>query len=102
MYDVVASLQDGETSGVIKLPFGCSLLKLVERREFEPVSYEEAKDRLHVEIYDQHVEKEFRIWMEEVRSQTFIERKGHFADAAMLGKKSGFAEESEDQEDSRF
>jgi peptidyl-prolyl cis-trans isomerase SurA len=102
MSEVVAQLSDGETSDVIELPFGCSLLKLVERREFKPISYEEAKDRLRIEIYEQHIEKEFRKWMEELRAQTFIERKGHFADAAMLGSKSGFAGEGEDEEDSRF
>jgi peptidyl-prolyl cis-trans isomerase SurA len=102
MSEVVGQLEDGETSGVIELPFGCSLLKLVERREFQPLSYEEAKDRLQMEIYERHVDREFRSWLEEMRKQTFIERKGHFADAAMLGSKSGFAEEGEDEEDFRF
>jgi peptidyl-prolyl cis-trans isomerase SurA len=102
MSEVVAQLKDGETSDVIELPFGCCLLKLVERREFQPISYEEAKERLRIEIYEQHIEKEFRKWMEELRAQTFIERKGYFADSAMLGSKSGFAGEGEDEEDSRF
>jgi parvulin-like peptidyl-prolyl isomerase len=102
MSDVVDSLKDGETSDVIELPFGCSLLKLVERREFQPVSFEEAQERLQIEIFEQHVDEEFRKWMEELRAQTFIERKGHFADAAMLGSNFGFAEEGEDEEDSRF
>jgi peptidyl-prolyl cis-trans isomerase SurA len=102
MSEVVGQLEDGETSGMIELPFGCSLLKLVERREFQPLSYEEAKDRLQMEIYERHVDREFRSWLEEMRKQTFIERKGHFADAAMLGSKSGFAEEGEDEEDFRF
>ena len=93
MSEVVGRLQDGETSGVIELPFGCSLLKLVERREYQPVSYDEAKERLRMEIYEQHVDREFRKWLEEMREQTFIERKGHFADAAMLGSQSGFAQE---------
>ena len=102
MSEVVAQLKDGETSDVIELPFGCSLLKLVERREFQPVSYEEARERLHIEIYERHVDEEFRNWLEEMRAQTFIERKGHFADAAMLGSRSGFAEEGEDEGDSLF
>lgn len=102
MSEVVGSLRDGETSDVVELPFGCSLLKLVERREFEPVTYEEAKERLQVELYEQRLDEEFQKWMEKMREQTFIERKGYFADAAMLGSKSGFAEEGEDEGDSRF
>jgi peptidyl-prolyl cis-trans isomerase SurA len=102
MADVVGSLQDGETSEVIELPFGCSLLKIVERREFEHLSYEEVKDQLQVEIYQQHLDQAFRDWIEDLRGKTYIERKGHFADAAMLGSKSGFAEDGEDEGDSRF
>jgi peptidyl-prolyl cis-trans isomerase SurA len=102
MSEVVDPLQAGETSDVIELPFGCSLLKLVERRQFEPVSYEEAKTQLHLEIYQQYLEKAFREWMENLRAHTYIERKGHFAEAAMLGSKSGFAGPNEAEEDSRF
>jgi len=98
MSGVVGGLSDGGISDVVELPFGCSLLKLVERREYEPMSYEDVKDKLQMEVYEQHLEKEFRSWMEDLRKQTFIERKGHFADAAMLGSESGFAEEGEDAE----
>ncbi len=89
-------------SDVIDLPFGCSLLELVERVEYEPVGYEEAKPSLQIEVYNGKLEKAFRVWMEEVRGKTYIERKGHFADAAMLGSQSGFSEEGEGSEDSRF
>jgi peptidyl-prolyl cis-trans isomerase SurA len=102
MSAVVDPLEVGETSDVIELPFGCSLLKLVERRQFEPISYEDAKTQLHMEIYQQYLDKAFRAWMEELRAQTFIERKGHFAEAAMLGSQSGYAGEAEAEEDSRF
>jgi peptidyl-prolyl cis-trans isomerase SurA len=102
MTTVVGPLKDGDTSDVVALPFGCSLLKLVERRDFEPISFDEAKAQLRLEVYQVELEKEFRVWMEELRSQTFIERKGHFADAAQLGSKSGYAEKSESAEDSRF
>jgi len=102
MREVVDALQIGETSDVVELPFGCSLLKLVDRRDFEPITYDEAKPRLNEEVYQAHLEEEFRNWMEEMRSQTFIERKGHFAEAATLGSRSGYAEESAESGDSLF
>jgi len=102
MREVVDALEIGETSEVVELPFGCSVLKLVDRRDFTPVTYEEAKERLQQEVYQTQMEKEFRAWMEELRSQTFIERKGHFADAATLGSKSGFSDPEEGPEDSFF
>jgi hypothetical protein len=98
---VIDPLSDGQISDVIELPFGCSLLKLVERRVYEPVSYEDAHEELSMAVYQKHLEVEFREWMEELRDNTYIERKGHFADAAMLGSQSGFGNEPE-KEDSRF
>jgi len=101
MASVVDPLDDGQMSDVIELPFGCSLLKLVERRVYEPVSYEDVREELSFAIYQQHLEEEFRKWMEDLRERTYIERKGHFADAAMLGSRSGFSSEPE-EEDSHF
>ena len=101
MTSVVDPLGDGQMTDVIELPFGCSLLKLVERREYEPVSYEDVQEELSLQVYQTHLEEEFHKWMEELRGRTYIERKGHFADAAMLGSQSGYARESK-EEDSRF
>jgi peptidyl-prolyl cis-trans isomerase SurA len=101
MTALIDPIADGETSDVVELPFGCSLLKLVERRQYEPVSFEDAETELSVEIYQRHLEREFRKWMEELRKQTYVERKGHFADAAMLGSQSGYSSGPE-EEDSRF
>lgn len=102
MSTVVGPMQDGDVSSPVDLPFGCSLLKLVERRNYEPVTYEEAKDKLQMEVYEQHVEAKFREWIEDLRQQTYIERKGVFADAAKLGSESGFADDSEAEEGSLF
>ena len=101
MTSVVDPLGDGQMTDVIELPFGCSLLKLVERREYEPVSYEDVQEELSLQVYQTHLEEEFHKWMEVLRERTYIERKGHFADAAMLGNRSGYARESK-EEDSRF
>jgi len=102
MREVVDPLEVGQVSDVVELPFGCSILKLVDRREFPPITYEEAKERLAQEVYESHLEEEFREWMEQLRAQTFIERKGHFADAATLGSKSPYAEPQEGPEDTFF
>jgi len=101
MSSVIDPLGDGDMTDVIELPFGCSLLKLVERREYKPVSFEDVQEELSSAVYQQHLEAEFRDWMEQLRERTYIERKGHFADAAMLGSRSGFTREPK-EEDSRF
>lgn len=84
MAEPVAKLEPGQVSPVNRQPFGCNLLKLVERRAFERVSFETAEPQLHREIQQMLMEAEFVVWMEELREHTFIQRYGYFADAAQL------------------
>jgi peptidyl-prolyl cis-trans isomerase SurA len=81
MHDALVKLEPGQTSAVLELPFGCSILELVERRDFEPVSYEQARDRLSQEVWQREMEKNYREWLEELRADTYIDRRGFFADA---------------------
>lgn len=85
MSQALTGLPDGGISGVLVLPFGCSLLQLVERRVLEPVSFEQAKDALSRELWERKLEYEYRTWIEELRGHSYIERHGYFADAAKLG-----------------
>lgn len=84
MIELIEPMQPGDVSEVIELPFGCTILRLIERREHTPVDYESAKDRLADELYERKIGEEYRIWMEELRADSFIERRGYFADAAQL------------------
>jgi peptidyl-prolyl cis-trans isomerase SurA len=86
MLDLIEPLEAGQSSDVVRMPFGCTFIELVERREYEPISYEKAKPQLQNEVFDQKVAQEYRTWMEELRAHTFIERRGYFADAAQFGR----------------
>ena len=98
MIDLLKPMQPGDMSEVIELPFGCTILKLVERRMHEPVDYEAAKDRLANEVFDRKVTEEYREWMEELRKESFIERRGYFADAAELrGSSASFENPTSEQ-----
>ena len=85
MSNALAPLEPGDASDVIDLPFGCSILNLVERRDFRPVAYEDAREALTQEVWERPMENGYREWMEELRSQTYIDRRGYFADAARFG-----------------
>jgi len=80
MADPVHHLEPGAVSPVLELPFGCTLLQLVERKSYEPVSYEQAKATLHQEVYQHKVMEKYREWMESLRKRTFISRRGYFAE----------------------
>ncbi len=84
MQPLVEKMKAGELSEVIDLPFGCSILQLVEIQEYKPVSFEQAKPKLYEEIFSKQLEEEYGRWIEELRKRTYIERKGYFAEAARL------------------
>jgi peptidyl-prolyl cis-trans isomerase SurA len=88
MSQALTGLPDGGISGVLVLPFGCSLLQLVERRVLEPVSFEQAKETLSRELWERKLEHEYRTWIEELRGNSYIERHGYFADAAKLSSRA--------------
>jgi peptidyl-prolyl cis-trans isomerase SurA len=85
MSNALAPLAAGDTSDPIELPFGCCILNLVDRRDFKPIAYEDAREALTQEIWERSMEDGYREWMEELRAQTYIDRRGYFADAARFG-----------------
>ncbi|MBW1686052.1 MAG: peptidylprolyl isomerase [Deltaproteobacteria bacterium] len=86
MIDLIEPLEAGQITQVMELPFGCTIIKLVERKKFEPISYEQAKPMLQMAVFEMKVAEEYHKWMEELRDHTFIERRGYFADAAQFGQ----------------
>jgi peptidyl-prolyl cis-trans isomerase SurA len=84
MKQALEGVPAGGVSEVLVLPFGCTVLQLVERRVLEPVSYEQAKESLSRELWERKLEGEYRTWIEELRGHSYIERHGYFANAAKL------------------
>jgi peptidyl-prolyl cis-trans isomerase SurA len=82
MQERVAALEPGSVSPVIELPFGCTILQLVERKEYAPVSFEQAKPSLEQQLRERKLMEKYREWMENLRKRTFIARRGYFAEAA--------------------
>ncbi len=74
----IDQLEPGQLSPVIEMPFGCNLLQLVDRRTFEPVTFEQAASRLQGYIFNQKTEVEYSKWLDMLRDQTYIEKKGAF------------------------
>jgi len=84
----MAALEPGGVSPVIELPFGCTILQLVERKTYEPITFEQAKDSLQQEVHQRKVMEQYREWMEDLRKRTFIERRGYFSQSASLAAPS--------------
>jgi peptidyl-prolyl cis-trans isomerase SurA len=96
MLEALAPLAPGGVTGVIELPFGCGLMQLVERREWIPVTFDAAKPMLEQQAFEMKVAEEYRRWMDQLRANSYIERRGYFAEAASLKASSlGGEEEAE-------
>jgi parvulin-like peptidyl-prolyl isomerase len=78
MAPLVHDLEPGQISRVAETRFGCNLLQLVERRKFEPVTFEQAKPRLEAILMREKMEEEYTKWVESLREQTYIEKKTGF------------------------
>lgn len=79
MAPYVKALAPGQTSPVIESSFGCNLIQMVEKREFRRQGYEEAKSQIFEELYRERMDEEYGRWMDKLRAQAYIERKGVFA-----------------------
>jgi len=75
----IEKMKAGELSPVLEMPFGCNLLQLVDRREFRPVGFEEARERLSSILFQRKTETEYARWLDVLRGQAYIERKGPYA-----------------------
>ena len=84
MSDDVRALGNSGISEVIEMPFGCNLLQVVERRDYRPITFEQAAGPLEQAIIERKTEQEFVKWIDRVREQSYIERKGVFAEASRL------------------
>jgi peptidyl-prolyl cis-trans isomerase SurA len=86
MSALIDPLEPGGISPVSQQPFGCTILKLVERTAFEPITFAQAEGRLYQELEQIRLEEEFIEWMNELRETIYIKRRGFFAEAAQLTK----------------
>lgn len=87
----VRDLEPGSATRVIETEFGCNVLQLVERRTFKKREFEDVKNQLYDELFAVQMQEEYTEFMERLRKQTYIERKGFFAEAARLGAENDAA-----------
>ena len=82
MVNAIVGLEPGQITNPIPMPFGCNLLQLVESRSFQPVTPEQAHAALRAELVNRKTDREIGDWLNEVRKQTFISRKGKYAESS--------------------
>lgn len=71
--DVVASMDAGDVRGPMRSERGFHVLQLVEKKDAEVRSFEEAKEPLRRQLYDQAVEKAVGSWTKELRRKAHLD-----------------------------
>ena len=59
-------------------------MMVIARRGFTPVRFDQAAPELYKEIFDQKTEEEYVRWIDKLRDQTYIQRKGVYAEVDRL------------------
>jgi peptidyl-prolyl cis-trans isomerase SurA len=75
----VRSLAPGQLSDVSAESWGCGFVQLVERREVKPVAFEQAQREIMNKLYQERMQGAYEKFIDEIRSHTYIERKGTVA-----------------------
>jgi peptidyl-prolyl cis-trans isomerase SurA len=70
---VVAGMDPGDVRGPIRTGRGFYVLELVERKQGDIRPYEEVKEQLRRQLYDQQVEKASQSWIKELRKKAHVD-----------------------------
>jgi peptidyl-prolyl cis-trans isomerase SurA len=83
MIAAVAATESGTIGKIIPTDFGCALIRVLERRDFEPITFAQAEERLYEQLYNREMERSYNQWLDELRKETYIEKKGIFAHSSL-------------------
>jgi parvulin-like peptidyl-prolyl isomerase len=71
--DVVRTMDPGDVRGPLRTAQGFSVLELVEWKSGNLKPYEEVKEQLKRQLYDQQVEKATAAWVKELRKKAHVD-----------------------------
>jgi parvulin-like peptidyl-prolyl isomerase len=71
--EVVFAMDPGDVRGPIRAERGFHVIKLVDRKDEAARPLEEIKDQLREQLFQQGIEKQTRIWLQELRKRANVE-----------------------------
>jgi peptidyl-prolyl cis-trans isomerase SurA len=69
----MAAMEPGDVRGPIRTDRGWVILQMVERKSGDVKPYEEIKEQLRKQLYDQQVEKAQQSWLRELRKKAHVD-----------------------------
>jgi parvulin-like peptidyl-prolyl isomerase len=70
---VVAGMSPGDVRGPIRTSRGWHVIQLVERKSGGLRPFEEVKEQLRKQLYDEQVEKATQSWLKELRKRAHVD-----------------------------
>jgi parvulin-like peptidyl-prolyl isomerase len=71
--DVVFAMRPGEIRGPIYSDLGAHIVQVIDRKASEARPFEEVKEELRRQIYQEEVEKQTRLWLVDVRRRAHVD-----------------------------
>jgi peptidyl-prolyl cis-trans isomerase SurA len=68
-------LKVGEVSEIVRTEFGFHIIKLLDRKGTEPLPFEEVKEKVQADYYENEMEKAFRQYIATLKEKSIIEIK---------------------------
>jgi peptidyl-prolyl cis-trans isomerase C len=68
------ALKANEVSDVVKTPFGFHLIKLIERKKGQPLTFDQVKGQLQRRLTDERQGQRFQAWMKDLESGSKVTR----------------------------
>ena len=73
--NILFGMDEGEVRGPIRGPRGVHVFKVTEVRSDDTRPFEEAKAEIEEELYQEGLEKQAKVWVEELRKQAHVDIK---------------------------
>lgn len=71
--EVISSMKVGEFSSVLKSQQGWQIVKLVDLVGAKEFSFEDAKERIREELFQEEVDKRFGEWLQKLKDRSYIQ-----------------------------
>jgi parvulin-like peptidyl-prolyl isomerase len=71
--EIVFAMDPGEVRGPVRAERGFHIIKLVDRQDEKARTYEEVKDQLREQLYQQELDKHTRSWLGELKKRAHVQ-----------------------------
>jgi peptidyl-prolyl cis-trans isomerase SurA len=75
MAKAVRKMKVGEISGLIETDSGVHVIRIEGTRNKEATGFEQAKNQIYQRLYQAEVERQMKLWVDELKSQSAIENR---------------------------